>query len=79
MLGPNTRHKLGKDQIPQPEPLVRRIKIKPLLRNRYVNLNRRSGRTELVGTRSRASRRRMSDNDIWCSASDRRWFPARPA
>ena len=33
----------------------------------------------LVGTRSRASRRRLSDNDIRCSASDRRWFPARPA
>ena len=29
--------------------------------------------------RSRASRRRLSDNDIRCSASDRRWFPARPA
>jgi hypothetical protein len=28
---------------------------------------------------SRASRRRLSDNDIRCSASDRRWFPARPA
>ena len=33
----------------------------------------------MVGTRSRASRRRLSDNDIRCSASDRRWFPARPA
>ena len=32
-----------------------------------------------VGMRSRASRRRLSDHDIWCSASDRRWFPARPA
>jgi hypothetical protein len=32
-----------------------------------------------VGMRSRASRRRLSDNDIWCSATDRRWFPARPA
>ena len=32
-----------------------------------------------VGMRSRASRRRLSDNDIRCSASDRRWFPARPA
>ena len=32
-----------------------------------------------VGMRSRASRRRLSDNDIGCSASDRRWFPARPA
>jgi len=29
--------------------------------------------------RSRASRRRLSDNDIGCSASDRRRFPARPA
>jgi len=29
--------------------------------------------------RSRANRRRLSDNDIRCSASDRRWFPARPA
>ena len=29
--------------------------------------------------RSRASRRRLSDNDIRCSASDRRWSPARPA
>ena len=29
--------------------------------------------------RSRASRRRLSDHDIRCSASDRRWFPARPA
>jgi hypothetical protein len=29
--------------------------------------------------RSRASRRRLSDKDIRCSASDRRWFPARPA
>ena len=29
--------------------------------------------------RSRASRRRLSDNDIRCSASYRRWFPARPA
>jgi hypothetical protein len=26
--------------------------------------------------RSRASRRRLSDNDIRCRASDRRWFPA---
>src|SRR5271157_2098719 len=33
----------------------------------------------MVGTRSRASRRRLSDNDIRCGASDRRWFPARPA
>ena len=33
----------------------------------------------MVGTRSRASRRRLSDRDIRCSASDRRWFPARPA
>ncbi len=33
----------------------------------------------MVGTRSRAIRRRLSDNDIRCSASDRRWFPARPA
>ena len=32
-----------------------------------------------VGMRSRASRRRLSDNDIRCSASDRRQFPARPA
>ena len=32
-----------------------------------------------VGTRSRASRRRLSDHDIRCGASDRRWFPARPA
>ena len=32
-----------------------------------------------VGTRSRASRHRLSDNDIRWSASDRRWFPARPA
>src|SRR5271169_2650673 len=32
-----------------------------------------------LGTRSRASRRRLSDNDIRCSASDRQWFPARPA
>ena len=31
------------------------------------------------GTRSRASRRRLSDNDIRWSNSDRRWFPARPA
>ena len=30
----------------------------------------------LVGKRSRAIRRRLSDHDIWCSASDRRWFPA---
>jgi hypothetical protein len=29
--------------------------------------------------RSRASRRRLSDKHIRCSASDRRWFPARPA
>ena len=29
--------------------------------------------------RSRASRRRLSDNDIRCSASDGRWFPAHPA
>ena len=35
----------------------------------------RSGRDAL----SRASRRRWSDNDIRCRASDRRWFPARPA
>jgi hypothetical protein len=35
--------------------------------------------TAMVGTRSRGSRRRLSDNDIRCSASDRRWFPARPA
>ena len=27
----------------------------------------------------RAIRRRLSDNDIRCSASDRGWFPARPA
>ena len=33
----------------------------------------------MVRTRSRASRRRLSDRDIRCSASDRRWFPARPA
>jgi hypothetical protein len=33
----------------------------------------------MVGTRSRAIRRRLSDHDIRCSASDRRWFPARPA
>ncbi len=32
-----------------------------------------------VGMRSHASRRRLSDHDIRCSASDRRWFPARPA
>jgi hypothetical protein len=32
-----------------------------------------------VGMRSRASRRRLSDNDIRYSASDRRWFPAHPA
>ena len=30
-------------------------------------------------TRSRASRRRLSDNNIRCSAFDRGWFPARPA
>jgi hypothetical protein len=36
-------------------------------------------RCRLVGTRSRARRRRLSDNDIRCSASHRRWFPARPA
>ena len=30
-------------------------------------------------TRSSARRRRLSDNYIRCSASDRRWFPARPA
>ena len=35
--------------------------------------------TAMVGTRSRGSRRRLSDNDIQCSGSDRRWFPARPA
>ncbi len=35
--------------------------------------------TAMVGTRSRGSRRRLSDNDIRCSASDRRWFPACPA
>ena len=29
--------------------------------------------------RSRANRCRFSDHDIGCSASDRRWFPARPA
>ncbi len=33
----------------------------------------------LVGTCSRAIRRRLSDNDIRCGGSDRRWFPARPA
>ena len=33
----------------------------------------------MVGTRSRAIRRRLSDHDLRCSASDRRWFPARPA
>ena len=33
----------------------------------------------LVGTRSRANRRRLSDNDMRCGASDRRWVPARPA
>ena len=27
----------------------------------------------------RASRRRLSVNDLRCSASERRWFPARPA
>ena len=32
-----------------------------------------------IGTRSRANRRRLSDSDIRWSASDRRWFPARPA
>ena len=31
-----------------------------------------------AGTRSRAIRRRLSDNHIRCSAPDRRWFPARP-
>ena len=35
--------------------------------------------TAMVGTRSRGSRRRLSDHDIRCSASERRWFPARPA
>jgi hypothetical protein len=33
----------------------------------------------LVGKRSRANRRRLSDSDVRWSASDRRWFPARPA
>ena len=33
----------------------------------------------MVGTRSRAIRCRLPDNDLRCSASDRRWFPARPA
>ena len=46
MLGPITRHKLGRDQMPQPGPLVRRFNIKPLLRDRSANLNRGSDRTE---------------------------------
>ena len=33
----------------------------------------------VVGTHSRRSRRRLSDNDVRCHASDRRWFRARPA
>ena len=46
-----------------------------------VNIRRpcKSLPTAMVGTRSRGSRRRLSDHDIRCSASDRRWFPARPA
>ena len=44
MLGPNTRHKLGRSKyrMSQPEPLVRRFNIKPLLRNLQANLNLRS-------------------------------------
>ena len=33
----------------------------------------------MVRTRSRAIRCRLPDNDLRCSTSDRRWFPARPA
>src|ERR1700730_8228938 len=32
-----------------------------------------------VGTRSRAIRGSTSNDRVGCSASDRRWFPARPA
>src|SRR5271165_3785163 len=47
----------------------------------HVNISKpcKSRPTAMVGTRSRGSRGRLSDNDIRCSASDRRWFPARPA
>jgi|HubBroStandDraft_4_1064222.scaffolds.fasta_scaffold14500_5 hypothetical protein len=36
-------------------------------------------RCSLNGTRSRAIRCRLPDNDLRCSTSDCRWFPARPA
>src|SRR5271165_72820 len=47
----------------------------------HVNISKpcKSRPTAMVGTRSRGSRGRMSDNDLRCSASERRWFPARPA
>src|SRR6266436_4886998 len=39
MLGPITRHKTGRSRcrMSQPEPLVRRFNITPLLRNRQAN------------------------------------------
>ena len=47
----------------------------------HVNISKpcKSLPAAMVGTRSRGSRRRLSDKDLRCSASDRRWFPARPA
>jgi hypothetical protein len=51
----------------------------PYSRLAISDRNRFAGSPARVGMRSRASRRRLSDNDIRCSASDRRWFPARPA
>src|SRR5271166_1503074 len=49
------------------------------LRKRRRNVPLHQGFFAEVGTRSRASRSRLSDNDIRCSASDGRWFRARPA
>src|SRR5271165_2117417 len=49
------------------------------LRKRRRNVPLHQGFFAEVGTRSRASRGRLSNNDIRWSASDRRWFPARPA
>ena len=69
-------------QMPEPE-MVERILATPELAEGWKRMFGEKVRVEfgrkMVGTRSRASRRRLSDNDIRCSASERRWFPARPA
>ena len=51
-------------------------RIDGFVRNLGVFWANASHSPALVGMRSRARRRRLSDSDIRCSASDRRWFPA---